>query len=103
MGRFFNRERFGKAQVAAGFLLLVFMLECAWVIAHETPGAAPLDEYARVEAGVAQWHGNKIAGTRTGDGLTFDRSHSPLWYLVASAPVMLFHIPPDSRLWIWLT
>jgi hypothetical protein len=103
MGRFFNRERFGNAQIAAGFLLLVFMLECAWVIAHEAPGLASLDEYARIEAGLAQWHGNNIAGTPTANGLTFDRSHSPWWYLIASAPVAFFHIRQDSHLWVWLT
>jgi len=103
MGRFFNRERFGNAQLAAGFLLLIFIAECAWVIAHEVPGTASLDEYARIEAGIAQWHGLGVAGTPATGAAAFDRSHSPLWYLIASAPVAFFHIPPDSRLWIWLT
>jgi hypothetical protein len=103
MGRFFNRERFGNAQIAAGLLLLVFMAECAWLTAHEAPGSVPAEEYARIEAGIAQWHGQGVAGTSVGGGLLFDRSHSPLWYLIASAPVVLFQISPDSRLWIWLT
>src|SRR6266700_4626834 len=103
MGRFFNRERFGNAQIAAGFLLLIFIAECAWVIAHEVPGTASFDEYARIEAGIAQWHGLGVAGTPATGAAAFDQSHSPLWYLIASAPVAFFHIPPDSRLWIWLT
>ena len=103
MGRFFNRERFGNAQIAAGFLLLIFIAECAWVIAHEVPGTASLDEYARIEAGIAQWHGRGIAGMPGTGAAAFDRSHSPVWYLIASAPVASFHIPPDSLLWIWLT
>jgi hypothetical protein len=103
MGTFFNRERFGNAQIAAGFLLLILIAECGWVIAHQTTGAASLDEYARIEAGTAQWHGRGVAGTPAGGAPAFDRSHSPLWYLLASAPVAFFRIPPDSRLWIWLT
>src|SRR6266542_217851 len=103
MGTFFNRERFGSAQIAAGFLLLIFIAECGWVIAHEMPGAASLDEYARIEAGIAQWHGLGVAGTPAGGAPAFDRSHSPLWYLIASAPVAFFQISPDSRLWICLT
>ncbi len=103
MGRFFNRERFGNAQIAAGFLLLIFIAECAWVTAHEVPGTSSLDEYARIEAGIAQWHGLGVAGTPASGAAAFDRSHSPLWYLIASAPVASFHIPPDSVLWIWLT
>jgi hypothetical protein len=103
MGTFFNRERFGNAQIAAGFLLLIFIAECAWVIAHEVPGTASLDEYARIEAGIAQWHGLGVAGTPATGAAAFDRSHSPLWYLTASAPVAFFHIPPDSLLWIWFT
>lgn len=104
MGRFFNRDRFGNAQVAAGLLLLVFMGECVWLIRHEVPGAVPLDDYARIEAGTAQWHGQGVAGNAAGNGLlSSDRSHSPLWYLIASAPVAFFQVAPDSQLWIWLT
>ncbi len=103
MGRFFNRERFGNAQIAAGLLLLIFIAECGWVIAHEPPGAASLDEYARIEAGITQWHGHGVAGTPAGGAPAFDRSHSPLWYLIASAPVAFFQSSPDSKLWICLT
>src|SRR5438132_13833670 len=99
MGRFFNRERFGNAQIAAGFLLLIFIAECGWVIAHEVPGTASLDEYARIEAGIAQWQGRGIAGTPGTGAAAFDRSHSPLWYLIASAPVAALDISPDHWLW----
>jgi hypothetical protein len=103
VGRFFNRERFGQAQIAAGFLLLIFLAECIWLFAHQRPEAVLPDEYARVEAGIAQWHGQEIAGTPRAESPVFDRNHSPLWYLVASAPVAFLHVSPDSRLWIWLT
>jgi hypothetical protein len=115
MGRFFNRERFGNAQIAAGLLLLVFVAECAWLIAHEHASTMPVtdEEFARVEEGVGQWHGRAIAGTPTMpnpspelsqiNGGRFDRSHSPLWYLIASAPVEILDVSTDHWLWVWLT
>jgi len=103
MGRFFNRERFGNAQIAAGLLLVVFMAECVWLIAHEGPGTVSPDEYLRIEAGAAQWRGHNIAGTPASDLRVFDRSHSPLGYLIDSLPVAIFQPSADSRMWIWLT
>src|SRR6266567_4172077 len=32
MGRFFTRERFGRPQVLAGTLLLIFLAQCAWLV-----------------------------------------------------------------------
>src|SRR5206468_11028015 len=66
-------------------------------------GTDSLDEYARIKAGTAQWHGQGVSGRAAGNGFFSDRSHSPLWYLIASAPVAFFQIAPDSQLWIWLT
>src|SRR5205809_3062887 len=103
MGRFFNRERFGNAQIAAGFLLLIFMVECAWLIAHQPPASAAPDESIRIAAGTAQWRGHGIAGTPQSGDPVFDHDHSPLWYLIASAPLAFFHIAQDSHLWLWLT
>ena len=37
------------------------------------------------------------------DGDSYDPHHSPLWYLIASAPSTFSTLSPDSRLWIWLT
>ncbi len=115
MGRFFSRERFGNAQIAAGLLLLVFMGECVWLIRHEHSSSASIsdEEFDRVGEGVAQWHGPVISGTplvaspsvkiiQTRGG-SFDRSHSPLWYLIASAPVAALDVSPDHWLWVWLT
>src|SRR5260370_40932372 len=110
MSRFFNRERFGTPQILAGLLLLAFVGECLWLIAHQPPSAISTDELAWIEAGVAQWHGHGIAGTgapnNLSDGLRAsadDREHSPLWYLIGAAPVALLGILPGSALWIWLT
>src|SRR5437588_6713901 len=114
MGRFFNRERFGNAQIAAGLLLLVFMGECVWLIRHEHSSSAYIsdEEFDRVGEGVAQWHGRVISGTPLVASPSveiiktrgsFDRSHSPLWYLIASAPVAALDTSPDHWLWVWLT
>jgi hypothetical protein len=111
MGRFFSRERFGRPQIFAGLLLLVFMGECVWLVAHQPPAAIAPDELARVQEGFAQWHGHSIAGTPSASGAqwirvrgdAYDPKHSPLWYLIGSAPVAVFGVAPDSRAWVWLT
>lgn len=110
MSRFFNRERFGRPQILAGLLLLAFVGECLWLIAHQPSSAISTDELAWIEAGVAQWHGQGVAGTAITkslpDGLRAsddDREHSPLWYLIGAAPVAPLGIAPGSALWIWLT
>jgi hypothetical protein len=36
-------------------------------------------------------------------GAPYDPDHSPLWYLIKSAPVALFHVDPDRAAWLWLT
>jgi len=113
MGTFFTRERFGTPQILAGLLLLVFIAQCAWLIAYQPPGAISAEELARVQEGREQWHDHGIAGTPAGfanpaesirmRGAPFDREHSPLWYLIESAPVALFGVGPDSAMWFWLT
>jgi len=113
MGTFFTRERFGTPQVLAGCLLLAFLAQCAWLIAHQQPTLIFPQELARVQEGWAQWHGKGIAGTPAGPvdpaqgarmrGSPYDPDHSPLWYLIESAPVALFNVAPDSPAWLWLT
>jgi hypothetical protein len=113
MGTLFTRERFGRPQILAGCLLLAFLGQCAWLIAHEQPGLVSSRELARVQEGWAQWHGQGVAGTPTGlvnpadaasmGGALYDPEHSPLWYLIESAPVALLRVAPDSRAWLWLT
>jgi hypothetical protein len=113
MGMFFTRERFGMPQVLAGCLLLVFVAQCVWLIAHQPVGVIAPEELARVQEGWAQWYGRGVAGTPTGlvsateglrmRGSQYDPDHSPLWYLIESAPVALFGVAPDSRAWLWLT
>jgi hypothetical protein len=111
MTTFFSRERFGRPQVLAGSLLLVFVAECAWLVAHTAPNLIDPAEFARVQQGLEQWHSHGIAGTpslrldphelpRVSE---YDPNHSPLWYLIGSAPVAALGVSPDSWLWVWLT
>jgi hypothetical protein len=105
MGRFFTRERFGRPQITAAFLLLAFLAQCAWLLSHRVAGP-PADEVTRVIVGRNQWLGTSIAATPQGpEAGAYNPDHSPLWYLVASAPNTLFSKatrwdPP--RLWGWL-
>ncbi len=109
MGRFFNHERFGAPQILAGFLLLAFLAECFWLIAHQPHSAVPPDELARIELGLAQWHGHTIAGSPVAANSEWagirgsDRDHTPLWYLIGAAPLAIFGVAPGSHTWLWLT
>lgn len=96
----------------AAALLLVFIGECAWLVAHEYPNATRQDELARIEEGLGQWRGLGIAGTPTirisltpanGGNELYDPHHSPLWSLIAAAPLVAVRVSPDSLGWIWLT
>jgi hypothetical protein len=105
MGRFFTRERFGGPQITALFLLFAFCSQCAWLIARRG-SRLPLDEVSRIVAGREQWRGKAIASTpQASESGVYDSDHSPLWYLVASAPNTVFSkISPNDplRLWGWL-
>ena len=115
MSTTFARERFGRPQMWAALLLALFLGQCAWLITHEHSGMEAISDsdFDRVQEGMAQWHGRAIAGTPViaspsrelipMHGERFDEYHSPLWYLIGSAPVTLLGISPDHRLWLWLT
>src|SRR6185503_1191168 len=113
MGRFFTRERFGRPQVLASCLLLAFLAQCLWLVEkgvrHESVNPA---EIYRLDRGTALWNSlgsGPSADTRRsleqgeeesanemdpalrlvfGDG-GYDAHHSPLWYLIAAAPLWL--------------
>lgn len=109
MGKFFSRERFGTPQVIAGLLLLSFLGQGLWLLAHLPPAAIGMDELVRVQQGDDQWHGKGIAGTSQSGvnsmvGLNgSDNAHSPLWRLIEAAPIALFNPAPTSVAWVWLT
>jgi hypothetical protein len=103
MSKFLTRERFGRPQVLAGFLLLAFLAQCGWLLARGTP---PLEmdrsQLFRLVEGLQQWNGQAVAGTPSVDRINagtptplevdhnggYDPNHSPLWYLVASLPML---------------
>lgn len=112
MSGIFLSQRLGRPQIFAAALLLLFLGECAWLVAHEYPNATGQDELARIEEGLGQWRGLGVAGTPTirmplapaaGTSELYDTHHSPLWSLIAAAPLVIFRVPPDSLRWLWLT
>lgn len=120
MGQFFTHLRYGRPQALAGLLLLMFLAQCVWVIARgvDQSEVQPAELF-RVQEGVAQWQGELIAGIpsvargeigapappelKSNDD--YDPNHSPLWYLVAAAPMLGWEASSQSNalhLWIWL-
>jgi len=102
MGAFFTRERFGKPQFLAAGLLLVFLAQCAWLVARGTaPSEVDTADLFRAQEGLRQWRGESIAGRPSDERLEagtpvpleiednggYDANHSPLWYLLASFPL----------------
>ena len=120
MSTFFTRERFGKPQFLAALLLLVFLGQCVWLASRvaRDPRADPA-EMSRTARGLAFWH-DKTPGFFFNPRPTSPNSkpdlesqivgepdpyHSRLYYLIASAPLLLWPGPfaPNSRLsWFWL-
>ena len=118
--RFLQSDAFRAPQFAAAALLLVYLLQCVWLVRVQTlHGLLPSSDQAlRIYQGLEQWKSGAIAGTpeslrseaatgvpsagrsghlRVRDG--YDRDRSPLYYLVAAAPLVL---RPDSWLGSWL-
>lgn len=112
MSSLFSGPRFGTPQIMAGALLLFFLAECVWLIAHNRPSAMTLDDFDRIEQGLDQWQGRKIAGLSISPSNSqgwlsptveaHEREHSPLYYLAESALLALFHVRPDSVAGMWL-
>lgn len=120
MGQFFAHQRYGRPQVFAGLLLLVFVAQCVWLVARgrEEIEVQPADLF-RVQEGLAQWQGESIAGIPSvarGEAGTpapaelhsnddYDPNHSPLWYLLASGPLLGWTASSETNSlhwWIWL-
>jgi hypothetical protein len=124
--RFLDPDSIGKPQFVAGALLLIYLLQCIWLIRVETlHGFLPESDHALcIYDGLAQWKGGPIAGTpealrteavtglpsagraghlRVRDGYDLDRS--PFYYLTAAAPVLvlprtLAEDSPLGQIWI---
>jgi hypothetical protein len=117
MSKLFSPDRVGRPQVIAGSLLLLFVAQCAWLIGRGTrPLEVDTSELFRVQEGLAQWSGDAIAGipsaAREETGMSvppslaqnqdYDPHHSPLWYLVGSAPLLSWSgSSPAGRLQYW--
>jgi len=110
----------GKPQWIAGCLLLVFLAQCGWLVARNLrSGEMDLREWYRLDTGLRLWHrtprttavldphGAFAPGPppRIRDNDGFDPDHSALWYLIASAPLLLWpgSFQSDSLpYWGWL-
>jgi hypothetical protein len=105
----FHPAAFRAPQFAAATLLLVYLLQCAWLVRVQSlhDSASDSDHALRIYQGLEQWKGGAIAGTpdslraetvtglpsaardghlRVRDG--YDEDRSPLYYLVAAAPLL---------------
>src|SRR5437763_16205243 len=110
MGRFFTRERFGRPQVLAGTLLLIFLAQCAWLVNRSRSVMPEAHEIFRIHEGLGEWRGQWIASTpsvaRTQQSVgdePYDSHHSALWYLIASAPSLLWpRNTANYPYWGWL-
>ena len=108
--RFFHSDAFRAPQFAAAALLLVYLLQCVWLVRVQTLHASvpDSDQAVRIYTGLKQWKSGVIAGTseslrseaatgapsagrsgrlRVRDG--YDQDRSPLCYLVAAAPLLV--------------
>ncbi|MGO9403206.1 MAG: hypothetical protein ACLPVW_07025 [Terriglobales bacterium] len=114
--RFLHSDGFRAPQFAAAALLLVYLLQCVWLVRVESrhdliPNS---DQALCIYQGLDQWKGGPIAATpeslrseaatgvpssgraghlRVRDG--YDEDRSPLYYLIAGAP---FLVRPDAWL-----
>jgi hypothetical protein len=103
MTPFFTRERFGRPQVLAAFLLCAFLAQCLWLVGKGArPASMDAAEIYRLDRGTALWrspgaepnHDPSLSSdlpkqAREIEDSPYDPHHSPLWYLIAAAPLWL--------------
>jgi hypothetical protein len=101
MSGFFTPERFGRPQFLAGLLLVVFLGECGWLVSRRRE----LDdnEISRLRYGLTLWGKEDFIATPyapldQSEALQHpvaghdDVHHSQMWYLIASAPLVLWPV-----------
>jgi hypothetical protein len=114
--RFLHSDAFRAPQFAAAALLLVYLLQCVWLVRvgtrHDWIPAS--DQALRIYQGLEQWNSGAIAGTpeslrsEAATGVPsagraghlrvragYDQDRSPVYYLIAGAPLL---VRPDSWL-----
>ena len=110
MLRFLHSDTFRAPQFAAAALLLVYLLQCVWLVRVQTLQASvpDSDQALRFYQGLKQWKNGAVAGTpeslrpEAASGAAskgrsahlrvrggYDEDRSPLYYLVAAAPLLL--------------
>lgn len=121
MLRFLHSRAIGRPQYLAAGLLLIYLLECLWLVRVQATQVTNADSgrIFRIMQGLQQWQGRAIAGTpgtisaeeafkrqsalpnwhRTHDG--FDQDHSPLYYLTAGAPMLVRPGSWTSSRFVW--
>src|SRR6201981_1854460 len=110
----------GRPQWIAGALLLVFLAQCAWLVSRSLrAGQMDLREWYRLDTGLRRWHNSprtsatsdphSVVGPgpppRIRDNDGFDPDHSALWYLISSAPLLIWpgRFQSETLLyWGWL-
>src|SRR3954463_10156377 len=120
MRPYFTRERFGRPQFLAGLLLLAFLGQAVWLVHAELAATQGLEsrEAVRIGEGWKQWHGRGLAGAPLmqpdenvlrdpfdTNASGYDVEHSPLIYLVSSAPLLMWPHDLDwdtAAYWRWL-
>jgi hypothetical protein len=108
--RFLHSDAFLAPQWIAATLLLVYVLQCVWLIRVQTFQASlpDSDQSLRMYQGLEQWKKGVVAGTpeslrseaatglpsagrsghlRVRDG--YDQDRSPVYYLIAAAPLLV--------------
>jgi hypothetical protein len=117
MGGFFTRERFGRPQILAAFMLLAFLAQCLWLVERGwQTGTVYPEEIYRLERGTALWKHRALPvaapdldkeldslvapqptqpmpGRPGLENGSYDANHSSLWYLIASTPLVLGGVP----------
>jgi hypothetical protein len=110
MSGFFTSARFGRPQVLASLMLLAFLAQCLWLVERGwRTGSVDPEEIYRLERGTSLWkHRGVLAPAAetppafqsesnlsiptpqiAPENSSHDPNHSPLWYLIAAAPLLL--------------
>jgi hypothetical protein len=108
--RFLHSDAFRAPQFVAGALLLAYLLQCVWLVRVQAlhTSIPNSDQALRIHLGLEQWKDGPIAGTpdslrsEAATGLPsagraghlrvregYDQDRSPLYYLIAAAPLLL--------------